>query len=144
MPKVYQKREGVIVPVPWCEEFSFHIKDIFTRLRMVEKEKTRGIVTSKAVTSMTSIFRPHDGCEQPVIVLIEGDPGMGKTTYCQNWYMIGQANNPVNGTSRFLELMCSCSSDVVKSNLVTFGTLLKIKFCQKELNQRQEKCFFNS
>ena len=83
MPKVYQKREGVIVPVPWCEEFSFHIKDIFTRLRMVEKEKTRGIVTSKAVTSMTSIFRPHDGCEQPVIVLIEGDPGMGKTTYCQ-------------------------------------------------------------
>ena len=83
MPKVYQKREGVIVPVPWCEEFSFHIKDIFTRLRIVEKEKTRGIVTSKAVTSMTSIFTPHDGCEQPVIVLIEGEPGMGKTTYCQ-------------------------------------------------------------
>mgnify|MGYP002260022882 CR=1 FL=1 len=71
------------MPVPWCEEFSFHIKDIFTRLRIVEKEKTRGIVTSKAVTSMTSIFTPHDGCEQPVIVLIEGEPGMGKTTYCQ-------------------------------------------------------------
>ncbi|XP_067056033.1 protein NLRC3-like [Acropora muricata] len=81
--KVCQKREGVIVPVPWCEEFSFHIKDIFTRLRIVEKEKTRGIVTSKAVTSITSIFTPHDGCEQPVIVLIEGEPGMGKTTYCQ-------------------------------------------------------------
>ena len=71
------------MPVPWCEEFSFHIKDIFTRLRIVEKEKTRGIVTSKAVTSMTSIFTPYDGCEQPVIVLIEGEPGMGKTTYCQ-------------------------------------------------------------
>ncbi|XP_015776301.1 PREDICTED: protein NLRC5-like [Acropora digitifera] len=81
--EVCQKREGVIVPVPWCEEFSFHIKDIFTRLRIVEKEKTRGIVTSKAVTSITSIFTPHDGCEQPVIVLIEGEPGMGKTTYCQ-------------------------------------------------------------
>ena len=71
------------MPVPWCEEFSFHIKDIFTRLRIVEKEKTRGIVTSKAVTSMTSIFTPYYGCEQPVIVLIEGEPGMGKTTYCQ-------------------------------------------------------------
>ncbi|XP_067016908.1 protein NLRC3-like isoform X1 [Acropora muricata] len=81
--EVCQKREGVIVPVPWCEEFSFDIKDIFTRLRIVEKEKTRGIVTSSAVTSMTSIFAPHDGCEQPMIVLIEGEPGMGKTTYCQ-------------------------------------------------------------
>ncbi|XP_067016921.1 protein NLRC3-like [Acropora muricata] len=81
--EVCQKREGVIVPVPWCEEFSFDIKDIFTRLRIVEKEKTRGIVTSRAVTSMTSIFTPHDGCEQPMIVLIEGEPGMGKTTYCQ-------------------------------------------------------------
>ncbi|XP_044176099.1 NACHT, LRR and PYD domains-containing protein 12-like [Acropora millepora] len=81
--EVSQKCEGVILPVPWCEEFSFDIKDIFTRLRIVEKERTRGIATSKEVTSMTNIFTPHDGCEQPAIVLIEGDPGMGKTTYCQ-------------------------------------------------------------
>ncbi|XP_015748198.1 PREDICTED: uncharacterized protein LOC107328000 [Acropora digitifera] len=80
---VCEKREGVIVPVPWCEEFSFQIEDIFTRLRIVEKEKTGGMVTSKEVTSMTSIFTPHEGCEQPLIVLIEGEPGMGKTTYCQ-------------------------------------------------------------
>ena len=73
----------MILPVPWCEGFSFDIKDIFTRLRIVEKERTRGIATSKEVTSMTNIFTPHDGCKQPAIVLIEGDPGMGKTTYCQ-------------------------------------------------------------
>ena len=73
----------MILPVPWCEEFSFQIEDIFTRLRIVEKDKTRGIVTSKEVTSMTSIFTPHEGCKQPLIVLIEGEPGMGKTTYCQ-------------------------------------------------------------
>ena len=81
--EVFQKREGVILPVPWCEEFSFQMKDIFTRLRIVEKEKTRGIVTSKKVTNMTSIFTPHEGCERPLIVLIEGEPGMGKTTYSQ-------------------------------------------------------------
>ena len=73
----------MILPVPWCEEFSFQIEDIFTRLRIVEKDKIRGIVTSKEVTSMTSIFTPHEGCKQPLIVLIEGEPGMGKTTYCQ-------------------------------------------------------------
>ncbi|XP_067040334.1 protein NLRC3-like [Acropora muricata] len=81
--EVCQKREGVILPVPWCEEFSFRIEDIFTRLVIVAKEKTRGTLTSKEVTSMTSIFTPHEGCEQPQIVLIEGEPGMGKTTYCR-------------------------------------------------------------
>ena len=81
--QVYQKCEGVILPVPWCEEFNFQRGDIFTRLRIVAKEKTRGIATTKEVTNMTGIFTPHEWCKQPLIVLIEGDPGMGKTTYCQ-------------------------------------------------------------
>ena len=73
----------MILPVPWCDEFNFQIEDIFTRLKIVAKEKTRGSETTKEVTSMTSIFTPHECCEQPLIVLIEGEPGMGKTTYCQ-------------------------------------------------------------
>ena len=80
--QIYDKREGVILPVPWCEEFSFKLDNIFTRLRIVAKEMTRGEVT-KEITSMTSIFTPHEDCKQPLIVLIEGEPGMGKTTYCQ-------------------------------------------------------------
>ena len=70
------------MPVPWCEEFNYQIEDIFTRLRIVAKEKTRGIATTEEVT-MTSIFTPHEYCKQPLIVWIEGEPGMGKTTYCQ-------------------------------------------------------------
>ena len=31
---------------------------------------------------MNEIFQPHEECEQPKKVLIEGNPGMGKTTYC--------------------------------------------------------------
>ena len=81
--QVYQKCEGVILPIPWCDEFNFQIEDIFTRLRIVEKEKTRGVETIREVTKMTSIFTPHKCCKQPLIVLIEGEPGMGKTTYCQ-------------------------------------------------------------
>ncbi|XP_067041367.1 protein NLRC3-like isoform X2 [Acropora muricata] len=81
--EVYQKCEGMIVPIPWCDELSFQIDDIFTRLKLVEKEKTRRITTTKKVTNMTGIFTPHKGCKQPLIVLIEGEPGMGKTTYCQ-------------------------------------------------------------
>ena len=81
--QVYQKCEGVILPIPWCDELTFQIDDIFTRLKIVEKEKTRRITTTKEVTNMTGIFTPHKGCEKPLIVWIEGEPGMGKTTYCQ-------------------------------------------------------------
>ena len=81
--QVYQKCEGVILPIPWCDRFNFQIEDIFTRLRIVEKEKTRGVETIREVNKMTSIFTPHKCCKQPLIVLIEGEPGMGKTTYCQ-------------------------------------------------------------
>ena len=70
------------MPVPWCDRFSFQLENIFTRLRIVAKEKTRG-KTTKEVTSMTSIFTPHEDCQQPLVVLIEGEPGIGKTTFCQ-------------------------------------------------------------
>ncbi|XP_067040083.1 protein NLRC3-like [Acropora muricata] len=80
---VYQKCEGVILPIPWCDEFNFQIEDIFTRLRIVAKERTRGIATTEEVTNMTRIFTPHRCCKQPQIVLIEAEPDMGKTTYCQ-------------------------------------------------------------
>ena len=71
------------MPVPWVDSFSFQIENIFTRLRIIEKEKTRGEVTSKEVTNMTSIFTSHNHCMQPMIVMMEGEHGMGKTTYCQ-------------------------------------------------------------
>ena len=91
--QVYLKCEGVILPIPWCDEFNFQIQDIFTRLRIVEKEKTRGVATTKELTNMTSIFTSHDCYEQPLIVLIEGEPGMGKTTYCQK-LVFDWANKP--------------------------------------------------
>ena len=72
----------MILPVPWCDSFSFQLENIFTRLSIVAKEKTRGKATNE-VTSMTSIFTPHEDCQRPKVVLIEGEPGMGKTTYCR-------------------------------------------------------------
>ena len=80
--QIYAKREGVILPVPWCDSFSFQLDNIFTRLSIVSKEKTGGKVTNEVI-SMTGIFTPHEDCQRPKVVLIEGEPGMGKTTYCQ-------------------------------------------------------------
>ena len=80
--QLYKIREGCVLPVPWCEDFSFHLGELFTRLRIINKEKTRGTL-SEEITNMTAIFKAHEGCLKPRTVLIEGDPGMGKTTYCQ-------------------------------------------------------------
>jgi len=80
--QLYKTREGSVLPVPWCEDFSFHLDKIFTRLRILNKEKTRGTLAEE-ITNMTAIFKAHEECQKPRTVLIEGDPGMGKTTYCQ-------------------------------------------------------------
>ncbi|KAL9965620.1 hypothetical protein ACROYT_G029447 [Oculina patagonica] len=80
--QLYKLREGWLAPFPWCEEFHFHLDDIFTRLKVVSRKKTRGTATTNTV-NMSGIFKPQEECEQPRTVLIEGKPGMGKTTYCK-------------------------------------------------------------
>ncbi|XP_068725737.1 protein NLRC3-like isoform X2 [Montipora capricornis] len=80
--QLYSTREKNIFPVPWLDDFSFHLDDVFTKLKILGKEKTRGTLTDE-ITNMTAIFRGHKECAKPRTVLIEGDPGMGKTTYCQ-------------------------------------------------------------
>ena len=80
--QLYRTREQRLLPLPWLEDFSFHLNEIFTRLKIVGKEKTRGVLTDE-ITSMTAIFKAHAECQRPRTVLIEGDPGMGKTTFCQ-------------------------------------------------------------
>ena len=47
---------------------------------MRSKDKTRGTLTKNI--ELSAIFQPHEKCSDPKFVLIEGDPGMGKTTYC--------------------------------------------------------------
>ena len=86
--QLYEDREGWLAPFSWCEEFRFNLDNIFTRLKFVSRKRERGIKTDDIV-DMFQIFQPHQECSQPKRVLIEGQPGMGKTTYCQkiayNW-----------------------------------------------------------
>ena len=70
----------------------FELSKIFTRLTIVGRKKERGKLTEDSV-KMTEVLRPFKNCEckceckcerkKPRVVLIEGEPGMGKTTYCQ-------------------------------------------------------------
>ena len=115
--QLYKIREGSVLPVPWCEDFSFHLDEIFTRLRIVNKEKTRGKL-AKEITNMTAIFKAHEGCQKPRTVLIEGDPGMGKTTYCQK-LAYDWANRQEEWDESFpeIELLLLLRCHDIKSNI---------------------------
>ena len=77
--QLYLTRERQLSPFPWCD---LELNDIFTRPTIVRRDKTRQ-TGAEQVTSITGVFKPHSGCSKPRTVLIEGEPGMGKTTYCQ-------------------------------------------------------------
>ena len=47
----------------------------------MSRKKERGTKTDETVT-MKDIFKPHEECADPRTVLIEGKPGIGKTTFC--------------------------------------------------------------
>ncbi|XP_068734605.1 protein NLRC3-like [Montipora capricornis] len=48
---------------------------------MVSRKKERGVKTD-SIVNMSEIFKPHEEHSQPKRLLIEGQPGIGKTTYC--------------------------------------------------------------
>ena len=92
--QLYKTREGWLSPFPWCEEFHFQLDDIYTRLKVIGRKKTRGTATDEIV-NMSAIFKPHEECPQPRTVLIEGKPGMGKTTYCKKLVCDWTTGKPV-------------------------------------------------
>ena len=74
---------AVLCPFPWCEdELQLELSKIFTRLKIVGKNKERARLTNEIV-NMADVFKSHKECKEPRVVLIEGQPAMGKTTYCQ-------------------------------------------------------------
>lgn len=84
---------AVVCPFPWCEdELQLELSNIFTKLKIISKKKERAKQTDNII-NMTDVFAPHKECGKPRVVLIEGQPGMGKTTYCQklayDWSVAG-------------------------------------------------------
>ena len=94
--QLYKTREGWLTPFLWCEEFHFQLDDIYTRLKVIGRKKARGIATEEVV-NMSAIFEPREECPQPRTVLIEGKPGMGKTTYCKKLVYDWATGKPVAG-----------------------------------------------
>ena len=106
------------MPVPWCKDLSFSLNKVFTEFRIVGKDKNTGEVKND-ITDIYDIFKTHEECEEPPqTFLIEGDPGIGKTTYCQKlaYYWVTSRkdwNEPFPKIALVLLLRCHD----IKSNL---------------------------
>ena len=79
--QLYSTRERWIAPFPWLEKFRLSLDNNFTRLKVVRRKKERGTKTNETLT-VNDIFKAHEECAHPRTVLIEGKPGIGKTTFC--------------------------------------------------------------
>ena len=102
--------------VPWCKDRS--LNKVFIEFRIVGKDKNTGEVKNN-ITDIYDIFKTHEECEEPPrTFLIEGDPGIGKTTYCQklaNYWVTSRKdwNEPFPKIALVLLLRCHD----IKSNL---------------------------
>ena len=137
--QLYKTRERRLLPVPWLDEFSFHLNDIFTRLKILGKEKTQGVLTDD-ITNMTAIFKAHAECQKPRTVLIEGDPGMGKTTYCQKLaYDWATKQNEWNPCFPEIEVLLLLKCHEIKSDI---WKAIEDQILPEEMDTQAKECFF--
>ena len=137
--QLYETREQRLLPAPWCEDFSFHLNEIFTRLKIVSKEKTRGELTND-ITDMTAIFKPHVECQRPRTVLIEGDPGMGKSTYCQKLaYDWATKQKELDPSFPDIDALLLLKCHEVKSSILK---AIDDQILPAEIDDQAKECFF--
>ena len=82
LKKEYNRRAD-FSPLLWSKRMKLHLKEVFTKLRVVSK----GEAESSDI-DVDDIFGSSEEDNDP-LVLVEGSPGIGKTTFClklaHNW-----------------------------------------------------------
>ena len=116
------------------------MNDIFTRLKIVNREKTRGTLTDDEITNMTAIFRPHPKCQKPRKVLIEGDPGMGKTTYSQKLaYDWANKQNEWDASFPAIEVLLLLRCNDIKSSI---WEAIDEQILSEDIDEKAKETFF--
>ncbi len=78
--KAEYKRRSLLKPLLWYSNIQLPIEDVYTRLKIVSRRKADFRLENNVV-DMSDIFESFDKGED-TMTLIEGSPGIGKTTFC--------------------------------------------------------------
>ncbi|XP_078619412.1 uncharacterized protein LOC144886597 isoform X2 [Branchiostoma floridae x Branchiostoma japonicum] len=76
----YEKEMGQLHPLAWNQDFMMKTDDIFTDVDLVLQSPQGGTLNRKTLSSVTEALVGRSDCPCPRRVLIEGQPGIGKTT----------------------------------------------------------------
>ena len=90
---------------------------------------------------MSEIFNQHEECEEPRVVLIEGKPGMGKTTYCKKVVFDWASGKHANGNcfaNFVIVLLIKCRD--VQSGL---WEAIEDQLLPREVGEDQRERFFD-
>ena len=75
-------RRSNVKPLLWDSDIKLPVDEVYTRLQMKWRKKAYFQLTKKEV-HMYEIFKPvREGEKGARMVLVEGNPGIGKTTFC--------------------------------------------------------------
>ena len=78
--KAEYKRRSQLRPLLWDSTIELPLDDVYTRLKIVSRRKADFRVDDNEV-NVFDVFRALDKGED-VMTLVEGSPGIGKTTFC--------------------------------------------------------------
>ena len=78
--RVEYNRRSLLKPLPWENTFKLLLQDVYTRLSILSRRKTDFLLEGNEV-NMYDIFKTLNKGED-AMVLVEGSPGIGKTTFC--------------------------------------------------------------
>ena len=76
----YKHRASHLHPLPWLDTRQFELDKVYTKLGIIQRDNKWSKLTKKTV-ELSDIFDDHEHKNiKPRTILIEGSPGMGKTT----------------------------------------------------------------
>ena len=105
-------RRAEFSPLEWSKGMKLHVKEVYTKLRVVSRSKA-----GSSEIDVDDIFGSSEEDNDP-LVLVEGNPGIGKTTFCLKLaYDWANGAMPRNFPSFKLVFLLKCrdmKGDVVK------------------------------
>ena len=69
--------------IPWDQNSSIHIDEIYTKLSWVRDDRKPSGVTQEGLEDYTDIFKGDEHYPNPKRLLVYGRPGIGKSTFSQ-------------------------------------------------------------